>query len=353
MKTFKILAILLIITLVNSAKKIATYEDIVLSLTQIKAEPSTVQLAKLNEISESFSDSNNLLGQYRSTIETNCGNLGKANLASLEAIQKKMTGINSEVARIKQSNNQTQININQNIKDQEEEEKKIAEARRNIDQATEEMKKKELQLVETLQVLKRLRSFAEDELVGTHNIKTAMTNYTVVSNNGVSFIQKANFKEDLHALMKKSETAGKALISTLLLIASSYEGRYSNQKQVRKILNLLNKIISQNDLRQRSLDREWHEETGNFRKIKKVSKELLQKLREEAVRDTFTVSLNHKTINMYEADIVYYTKALGRRQRGVAFQSELCAKHRELVNRHLKQYATVKDRISELKDNIA
>jgi hypothetical protein len=351
MKTINIIAILLIITLVNSNKKLPNYEDIVQSFMEVQGDPSVDGFAKLNSIKESFTQSNELLEKMSTNLESNCKNLEAANLGSLTSIDAKLKGLAVQIDLLTQSNNQTTTKINQNIKDQVEEEKKIEEARNNIQLARKETRKKEQELIETIRILKRLKNFAEDELTGDYKIENQMVNYTVVNNYNVSFIEKTNMKEELHDLLRKSETSGKPLISTLILITQSLNGSYSDQKTVRRILDLLTKVIAKNQFRQDSLEKELHEVTKNHKLIKENSTKLLTELRENAIRDSFIISLNHKTISFYESDILYLTKSKIRREKNRNFQNDICSRHRELVNSHAGKYKNAQQRISDLRNS--
>merc|ERR1712146_211011 len=106
---------------------------------------------------------------------------------------------------------------------------------------------------ETVNILERLKNVAKDELAGKTKITTQMGNYTVVNNHGVSFIERSNLKEELRSLLAKSETEGKSLISSLIMMTLTDDAHYSDPKIVRKILGVLNKIIAKNERKRKSL----------------------------------------------------------------------------------------------------
>lgn len=349
MKSINIFAILLVVSIVNSTRKMPSFEDIVLSFTETQASPGLNSMASLNNIQEKFAESYKLLESMKSVITASCKSLEQSNSKNLADITSKIAKIKAEIEEIKASTKKTQALIAENIKNQAEENKVKEKASASIKKAAEETNKKTAELFETLQVLKRLRNFAQDELAGDFEKKTEMTGFKIVNDHKVSFIERENISKDLHELLKKSEVAGKPMITTLILIASERTGKYSNQGTIKKILDLLNKIIAQNSTKEKALQAELSEVINNYRAIKSNSDNLLAKLEEDAIRDSFTVNLNHKTITMYEADIIYFTKAQNRRQKRGVFQRELCEKHQTVIGSYEKQYASAKGRISELR----
>lgn len=350
-----IFAILLLITLVNSTKKVTNFEDIVHSFAQLKSEQSPINenLAKLNEISESFADANKELIELKDLTEANCLKVESESKSFIESANKKIAAFQDEVKSINDQVGEIQKNIEKNILDQKEEVKKIEDAREKIKTAKTDIGKREDEITETVNVLHRLYNLAQDELSGKYKIQSQLKNYTVVSENGVSFIQKTNLKQELKSIMKKTETSGKSLISTLILMASNDDGHYSDPKAVQRILDVLDKIIKKNEDKKKEIQGDYEEQTKDYREIITNSANLVENLKETAIKDEFNVSLNHKTIAMYNTDILYMQKVLQRRNSKVTFNQSICKKQNDLVNANIKRYETSKKRINDIKNEIA
>jgi len=352
MKTINIFALIMILAFVKTTKKMASYSDIVQSFSEI-SEPQDEGLAKLNQITDSFSESFNQLKNMESLVSSNCQRLQNEGETRVNAIKKSIEKLQEEVKILNTENTETQSNIEKNIKNQKEEVIKIQNAREDIIKAKDEVSKKEMELYETINVLHRLKNIAEDELSGTYKMETQMKNFTIVNNHGVSFIQRANLKEELKSVMRKTETEGKALISTLILMASNDDGHYSDPKTVQKILDVLDKIIKQNEEKKNNLQVQYLENTKEFRAIIDNSENLIQNLNESAIKDQFNVSNNNKTVNMYNRDIQFYQNHLQRRIATNKFRTEICSKNMNLVATNSQRYANSMQAIDQIKNQFA
>merc|ERR1712032_1774220 len=162
---------------VNTTKKVTHYDEIVSSFAQIR-DPNTDGLAKLNEISESFAESNKILLGMQNTVDTNCAKIDTQAAAFLKGISKKIEEFQGEVKNMATENLETQGNLKKNIQEQKD-----------------GITTKEADIIEVINVLNRLKNLAQDELAGKYKLETEMKNYTIVNNHGVSFIQRSNFKQ--------------------------------------------------------------------------------------------------------------------------------------------------------------
>merc|ERR1711934_801212 len=143
------------------------------------------------------------------------------------------------------------MGIAENIGDQKEEQNKIKES--GIAKAIKEQTGKENDVVETVQVLLRLKRLATDELQSIYGTQRNGTvgKYNIVNNYNVtapSFIQRSNIRQELRAIMEKTSTSGKALISSLILMVTAQDvGNFANQAQVKKIIEVLDRLIVKNN----------------------------------------------------------------------------------------------------------
>lgn len=352
MKTINIFAIILIVSLVQSTKKLTTFDDIVHSFAQIK-DPSTEGLAKINEISESFETSNNILVGIKAQVDANCAALDAGAQGFIDAINKKKEEINDLISNTQQENTTLEGEIKKNIEDQKAEVKKINDAKQNIKKGQEDLATKESELAETLNVLHRLKNLAYDELAGTVKATTNMGNFTVVNNHGVSFIQRGNFKEELKAVMKKTETTAKALISTLILMTGFDDAHYSDPEKVNKILGLLDKIINSNKLKLQNLNTEYNNDVQEYSQIISNSANLIENLKGGAIKGQFNIEGNNKTILMANRDLEFLNKAIQRRQKSLQFHKSICVKQQAIMNANAQHHLKAQQRINAIRSEMA
>ena len=318
-KAINIFAILFFaMNAVNSTKKVTNYDDIVSSFTQI-SDPSVDGLAKINEITESFAESNKMLLAMQATVNTNCDKIDIEAKAFIDGVNKKITEFEGEITNMKTENDEIAGNLKKNIAEQTEEVKKISDAKADIVKEKDSITTKESDIFEVIAVLHRLKNLAQDELAGTEKLSTNMKNFTIVNEHGVSFIQRSNFKQELHSIMSKPEATGKSLISSLILMVSYDDAHYADPKTVQKILDVLDRIIKKNEEKKDNLQIDYAANTKDYRDIIDNSMELLEKLKENAIKAEFNQSENHKNTAMYIRDIAYFKQTIVRRESSKKF----------------------------------
>jgi hypothetical protein len=259
--------------------------------------------------------------------------------------QEKVENLTKEVVAAKKE-------IENSAEAQKVEVAKIKEAAEQLHKQHVNLIKRESDLNETINVLHRLKNIAQDELSGTSKISTQMTGINVVSNHGVSFIQKSNLKEELKTIMKKSDTAAKSLISTLILMAANDDGHYSDPKIVAKIMAILDKIIASNVQKLKQLSSDFLAEKKNYTDIIENAANMVMNLQEGSIKDSFHVELYNKEISMFNNDIVFFQKALKRRADRSAFTEKYCKKQAEMAEVYAKRYSAVVLRVNELKSEL-
>lgn len=352
MKTLNIFAFLFFVTFVKTTKKVSTYEDIVQSFVQIKQDLEVDSSAKVNEILESFSESNKQLKEFQSAVESTCNHLEESHTAFQENNQKKLKALAEDLENLTNQSNDLQKDIETNLVNQEEENKKIEESQNVIKNAKDELTKKELELVETIKVLHRLRNVAQDELAGSTKLETKMNDFSVVNEHGVSFIQKSNLKEELKNIMGKSQTAEKSLISSLILLASSDDGHYADPAAVQKILDVLDRILKSNEDRRAELQTEFESNISSHSELISASEELLQSLKDSAMKNQHQLETNNRLKLMYEDDVTQHTTAGERRQKRFDFQQGICDKHKETATRSLEKYERTVEKLNEFRNDL-
>ena len=193
MKTLTFFTIVFIVTFVNTTKSVS-YIDVAQSLAQLHQNP-TDGIAQLNKVEEGFLESHKTLETVKAINLQTCENLNSFNLENTKSLQGKINNAEEMIKSLAKQIAASREEIEQNVSSQKAESAKIETVSAELKKGVEELVKKENELIETIQILYRLKNIANDELAGNTKINTEMGKYNVVSNNGVvSFIQKSNLK---------------------------------------------------------------------------------------------------------------------------------------------------------------
>jgi hypothetical protein len=347
MNTFNIFAILFIVTFVNTTKSIS-YSTIAQSLVQLHDVP-TEGLAKLNEVAESWSDSHKSLDAVIEANADMCERLVGLQQTVQLSLSSTVKAVNLKIEALAHATAENKNILKDNVAHQVGEVAKIKEASAELKKEADTLVKKDAELDETVAVLIRLKNIARDELAGNTKITTEMGKYNVVSKHGVSFIQRANLKEELHGLLQKSHTAAKSLISTLIMMASNDDGHYSDPKIVAKIMAVLDKIIGSNSLKKSNLQTEFQKDTVMTQEIIGNAQEMVQNLQEGSIKAEYGIELNNKETLMYNRDLEFLAQAGTRRAGRVAFNAAFCAEQKKRMGRYTAEFATEVKSINELK----
>ena len=351
MKTINIFAILFIVTCVNTTKSIS-YSDLAQSLVQLQDEPMEA-LASLNTVSEGFADSHKTLDSLAAVNSATCERLEAAQQSVNKGLAQSLKNAHSQIEELGANNKVQAASIKHAADTEAEEEAKIKVAIADIKKEAKELVKKENELEETVNVLLRLKNIAQDELAGKTKITTEMGQYNVVSKHGVSFIQVSNLKQELHSLLQKSHTQSKALISTLIMMASNDDGHYSDPKIVAKILAVLDKIIASNTLKKHNLQGEFAKEKEANKQIIEMAGEMIINVMEGSVKAQSRMEINNKEVLMYNRDIQSIQAAQVRRKGRNEFNQNYCDEQMKMMKTYQTRYAEVASKVNEMKSELA
>lgn len=348
MKTLTFFAFLLIATFVNSSKMVC-YSDVAQSLLELHAGNDEIS-ARLNAVNESFRASHKSLEAVKSGLDNSCKRLVAANTSNLEALKKRIQDF--------QAKNQGMVKANEALSAENVRNKALLETEKNnkrklkeeVKKGLTELNNKRLEIQEVLNILRRLRNFALDELNATTKRNSEMTNYSVVSKNGVSFIETSNLQEELRSIMKKSEVTSKSLISTLIFMTQvQNRSRFTDPKLLNKVIALLQKITYGNSMKLRNLGLEYKRNSEFKNKLVETSRKLILNLRQSMDKNLFTISLNNMQTNANAADVVFLQRALSRRQKDAGFQNSFCANQQSLIGKYFNRYTQVSKRLDGLR----
>lgn len=346
MKTLNIFAILFIVSIVNTNK--VTYSDVAQSLLQLHDSPNDAA-ANLQALRESFADSHKHLDNVVSVNQDTCKRLVAMNSRIAHGLamreRRAKAGIANQNKRIASSQNS--IKYTNSL--QERQQRKVADALAEIQKEHANFAKAEAQILETVNILHRLENVARDELAGKTKITTEMGNYSVVNKHGVSFIQRSNMKEELKSLLARSETEGKSLISSLIMMTLTDDAHYSDPKIVRKILGVLNKIIAKNESKRRSLQGRLRRNTRIQSSIVSNGARIIANLESSKIRANEQIETSNRMIDMMNREIEVLGRAGQRREGRAKFQADWCAKQSAMMDTYQKRYAEVARRINDMR----
>lgn len=348
-KTLNIFAILFIIAFVNSTK-LVSYSDIVSSLVELSSDDNG--LTNVNTIIENFKGSNDLLTKLKTSVSENCRKLTERGTTHIQSLNQKIISYQKTVEKLSSENKEITTQIQNDEESVKKEVEKVRVAKANIESASKEAINKEKEILESVNVLKRLKNIAIDELQGIQQKTTEMHKYNVTVL--TSFVQLPSFQEDLKGLLSKADSVNRGLISTLILLAQSAgKQTYSNPETVKKIVSMIEKII-QNSLNKMEENIKIRDENvKSYNEIVDNSRDLITRLKHDIQRKVHTKSSNEKEVVFFNNDIIFLKKALDRRVKRNTFSNGLCKEQSDLVNRHYNRYVETLDKVNELRSQLS
>lgn len=350
MKTLNIFAVLLIVTFVNSSKSVS-YSDMAHSLIQLEDEPN--RLALLNNVQESFSASHNNLEAVNAANSHTCEELSVRYYNTEENFNMRIENYQGMVSDLTQRVQASNDLITKNNAARAQELQKMKDNGQELGKAAENLVHTEAEVEETVNVLMRLRSIAEDELSGKLKINTQMGKYKVVNQHGVSFIQTFNFSQELKNLMGKSQTSAKALISTLIMMTTEGDAHYSDPKIVRKILDVLDKIILANNNKKHTLQKNFDENSHELKELIENSHNMVLNLEQETQRAHFNIEFANRQTEAFNRDIQHLKESLARRNASFKNNDEYCNRLMKMMKEYQARYSSVAKRMQELREEFS
>jgi hypothetical protein len=160
-------------------------------------------------------------------------------------------------------------------------------------------------------------------------------------------------KEELKTIMKKTDTQAKSLISTLIMMADSDDGHYSDPKIVAKIMAILDKIIASNVEKKKNLNSEWNDQVLNLTLIFENAADMIMRLKEEVISHTNMIEVFNKEKSINNNDILFINKAIKRRQDRTVFHVEYCRQMNEKTEVYVRRYAATVVKVNELKTELS
>jgi len=351
MKSLNIIAIILILTFVNTTKS-DLFLDLTQSLVQLHAVPAD-QLARLNSVQESFQDSHKSLEAVTNINTATCQRLQESNTAVLAAFEKRGKEVVAAKAKIAEAAKGLAASINEDNKAIAAEKVKIEDAGKEIVNQAKILSTRENDLIEVIRILRRLKNIAVDELTGDHKLTTEMGKIKVVNEHGVSFIQRSNLKEELKGLLSRGETTSKALISTLIMMATNDDGKYSDPALVKKIVGTLDRIIAANAAKKAGLQKAYEKNIATQKEIIENCGKLIQSLTVTIVRNRFLIETGNRENGMYDREAEMIQRYTTRRTGRAEFQKDYCNRQIKMFAGYNARYAAIATKIGEMRDQMS
>jgi len=355
-KSFNLFALLLVMTLANAIEKKVAYSEIVSSLIQLNGDKST-NLANIYKILEDFETSNNFLKVMYNGNIVSCDNRKiKDDQKELEIkndIEKYHVMINKLEEDIKEFNKEIK-------KDQtsiEDEITKIKKSKSSIVENKKELLLKEKEINDSINILKRLKNIAIDELQGSLQKQTEINKFDVTVITPTTFIQnsKEYMKTELKSLFKQNrEYFDKGLMTFLILLTQSIEKQtYSNPQTVKKIIDMLEKLINNANKNIFLNSKNYENQQDDIIRIVDNSREIISKLYENIQFRINYISSNKKEISFYKNDIIFLQKVLNIRIKRNSSRQILCQKNKDFLNTHFKRYLQIIQQVNDLKNQLS
>jgi len=348
-KTMNLIAILLIITFVNSTKTIS-FSDIVSSLVQLSDDENTGE-SNLKLIIENFESSNRLLTNLQTNVHENCNKLASRYEETFKNLNEKISKFEKAITDLTDENTKLVDEITNDQESVKSEVSKISGFKASIEEANKAAVQKENAIHESINVLLRLKNIANDELLSLKQKTTDMVKFEVTKT--TSFIQKSNLETELKTILSKSDSSNRGLISTLIMLTQSIKADgYANPESVQKIIDLIDKIIdnSREKISHNNLERD--ETVSGYTDLIRNSDSSIADLKETIQRKLNAKITNEKEIIFYKNDVIFFQKAFNRREKRAAFSKNLCQGQENLVNRHFENYQNSLVKVEALKTEL-
>jgi hypothetical protein len=348
-KTLNIFAILLIIAFVNT-NKMVSYSDIVSSLVQLSNDDNG--LSNLKTIVENFESSNSLLSNLQTKVNENCRILRESGQTSVRSLNEKLSAYQKNIEKLTEENKVIDSDLFNDEQAVKREVEKTVVAKKDIAEARQHAINKEKEILESINVLKRLKNIAIDELQGIQQKSTDMYKFNVTVT--TSFVQMPSFQEDLKGLLSKADSVNRGLISTLILLTQSAgKQTFANPETVKKIVAMIEKIIANSHSKIQESITNKDNQVKSYSEILENSRSLIARLKEEIQRRVNNKAGNEREIVFYRNDIIFFEKALARRVKRNEFHVGLCEKQSRVVQTHSDKYQESLNKVNELKGQLS
>jgi hypothetical protein len=349
--TLNILAILLFIACANSTKKIS-YSDLVSSLVEL-TDNKEQSLSHIQNIVENFENSNTLLTNLKSRITQNCELLSQRSAEEQKKLQSKIESYQATMEKLAKESREIATEVISDETAVKEEAEKIKVAKKDIEQAKLETLNSEKAIHEAVNVLKRLRNLAIDELQGAQQKSTQMNRFNVTVITPPAFIQFSDFHGELKSLLSKTDSVNRGFISTLILLTQSAgKQTFANPEAVRKIVALIDRILASSFEKIKTNEKQGQEKIASYTAIVENSRALIARLKEEMQRKITLRAKNDSEIVFYKNDVNFLQRALTRREKRSAFSLGLCNEQNNLISKHFRKYTESVSYVNDLRSSL-
>lgn len=349
--TLNILAILLLIACANATKKIS-YSDIVSSLVEL-TDNKQEALSNVNNIVENFENSNTLLSNLKTRITENCQLLNQRSSEQQSKLQSKIESYQAAMDKLAKESKEVAAEVIADEAAVKAEAEKIRFAKKDIKQTQTETLNNEKAIYEAVNVLKRLKNLAIDELQGAQQKSTQMNRFNVTITTPPAFIQFSDFHGELKGLLSKTDSVNRGFISTLILLTQSAgKQTFANPEAVRKIVAMIDRILANSYEKIQANQKQGQEKVASYSAIVENSRALIARLKEEIQKKISHRSNNDDQIIFYKNDVLFMQRALARRAKRSAFSFGLCKEQNNLIDKHYRKYLESVNFVNDLRSSL-
>ncbi len=351
-KNFNILVILVLIACARSTKSIS-YSDIVTSFVEL-SDNNDQALNHVVTIAENFEQSNNLLRNLKTEITENCQQYSSRAAKHQNYYQNQIASFENAVTYMTEESQKLSSSVLADEQLVKAEVVKIKSTKDEIKAAQQEVLDNEKAIHESVNVLKRLRNIAIDELQGTEQRNSQINAFNIKARTPpTAFIQFLDFHSELKNLLSKTDSVNRGFISTLILLTQSAgKQTFSNPETVKKIVAMIDKILATSYLKIQTNQSEGEAKISSYSAIIENSRAIIAKLKDGIQSAIALRAAAGDSIVFIRNEIVFLQRGLNRREKRNAFSLNLCKEQSNLVDRHFKKYVESLEFVNNLKSSL-
>jgi hypothetical protein len=345
-KVLSILSVLLIVTFANATKKVS-YSEILSSLAEV-SPPAPSAAALMDSMNRAYAASLEKFNGFTNELKRQCNGLRDAFQKNSAAFAVSQKANNDFIGKLNKSN----VLLISSIAIGEDFVKKTTKEVESIVVELEDDKKaleqRELTSIERQRVLKRLVNLVQDELTGGQRNSTVNT-YNVDNNfSKFSFVEIHNQLKELQS----DDAIVKSMITTLIMLTSE-RGIFANQKQVGKIITLIEDIIRKDALNLKEYMITAGAKRAKLRELKKGLNEQIETSSLKNRQNLHQISLNKDRIQHLQTTSNEEEKSFQRSQTRNNRNMQACAEAEKMARGQHGSIKASQERFSDLRSLLA
>lgn len=209
-------------------------------------------------------------------------------------------------------------------------------------------------MYESINILKRLKNLAVDELQGAQQRSTEMNKFNVKVITPPAFVQFSDFHGELKSLLSKIDSVNRGFISTLILLTQTAgKQTYSNPETIKKIVAMIDKVLANSYEKIQANLKQGQEKTKSYSDIVENSRAMIARLKDEIQTNISSKAANKNEILFYNNDIIFLQRTSARREKRITFSNSLCEDQSQLVDKHYRRYVETINQVNDLRSSLS